>query len=135
MNNNTLNGKDVFFKIIFILNALIYIIKFENSLCTPTYDCNSPNQTRIELIVTGRPDYNLSFCKCNTSPKQATHFTLTTTDLSSINKYSLIHFNNCILHQLKSLKYTFSPFYQLISILQKNNIWHQSSDDDSHRLS
>lgn len=134
MNNNTLNGKDIFFKIIFILNALIYIIKFENSLCTPTYDCNSPNQTRIELIFTGQSNHPKSFYKLSI-PLKTTPFTPLIADLSSINKHSLNHYNNCIRYQIKYYKSHFDFNHQIISILQKNNIWHQSSDEDSHRLS
>lgn len=135
MNNNTLNSKDVFLKYIFILNALIYIIKYDNSLCTPTYDDNSPNQTRIELIETEKSDYHLSSCKCQPSPKRITHLPFTTTDLSYVNRVLLIQFHNLCVQHFKSIKNTYSPFHLLISILQKNNIWHQSSDEDSHRLS
>ncbi len=126
---NSTKYKNFFFKFFFILNALIYLVKIEGDLSVPADYCYNPIQIRIEQVVSERPEYNLRLSQFDTSQKQIADFTLANIDFSFINKYSLIQFNNYVFHELKSYQHPFSPNHQLTSILQKHNIWHQSSDE------
>ena len=125
-NKNTIKYKNFFTAIIFILNIFVNLVKLENSLYIPTDYSHYSNQSEIELVVSERPEYNLSFDKLKFSPKQLTDFIFAHIDFSAIHKYWLIHYQNYVLVQLKSFSRTFIPNF---SYLQKWNVWHQSSDD------
>lgn len=109
----------------FILNTCINLVKFENNLYSPSDYSHYSNQTEIELVVSERPEYNLSFDKLNPSPNQVTNFTFAHFDFSSIHKYWLIHYQNYVLVQLKSFNRSFIPNQQFVSIIQ--NMGHHSS--------
>ena len=130
MSEKNKNLKGLFLRFVFILTALIYLVKAESSLYTPTNYCDDPIQTKIELVVSTALEYDLSLYKLDAPPKQTRDFTHTHIDFSSINKFALLHYHNYVLHQLNSFNRTFTLHHQLTSILQKNNIWHQSSDED-----
>ena len=133
-NKNTKKYKNFFIKLFFILYTFVYPVKIESNLDTPPDYRDYPDQPEIEPVVTEAAEYNLTVYQLNTSPKQITDFALAKVDISAINKYSLIHYNNYVLHQLKLFKHPITPHQQLLSILQKSNIWHQSSAEDSPLL-
>ena len=114
-----------FIEIFFILNVFINLVKYENSFNATTTYRHCRNQTEIELVFSDRPEYNLNFVRLNIFPKQVTDFTFAHVDFSSIHKYWLIHYQNCLLVQLKSFNRTFILNLQLDSIIQ--NMWYHSS--------
>jgi hypothetical protein len=109
----------------FIVIVFINLIKYENNLYATTTYHHCRNQTEVELILSDRPEYNLSFVRLNPTPKPATNFTFAHLDFSSIHKYWLIHYHHYVHVQLKSFNRTFLPNQQFVSILQ--NMWHHSS--------
>jgi len=132
---NTLNVKDIFAKFFIISYVFISTLQIENSLYIPTDYCFYHSQIEIELVLSEKSHYDISFYNLNTSQKQTKDFTLAAFDFPPVNKCLLIQYNNLVLHQLKSLEYNFYSNHRHISILQKNNIWHQSSDEDSFLFS
>ena len=110
----------------FILNIFINLVKYENSFNAATTYRHCRSQTEIELVVSERPEYNLSLVRLNPAPKLATDFIFAHIDFSSIHKYWLIHYQNCLLVQLKSFNRTFILNQQFDSIIQ--NMWYHSSD-------
>ena len=125
MNNNTTKYTNFFTAAFFILNVFVNLVKFENNLNIPNDYTHYSNQTKTELVVSGRTEYNLSLEKLSSSQKQVTDFTFAHIDFSSIHKYWLIQYQNFVLIQLKSFNCTFIPNQQFFSILQ--NMWHHSS--------
>lgn len=125
INKNTAKYTNLFTITVFILNTFANLAKFENNLYIPTDYSHYSNQTEIELVVSERPEYNLSFDKLNPSPNQVTNFTFAHFDFSSIHKYWLIHYQNYVLVQLKSFNRSFIPNQQFVSIIQ--NMGHHSS--------
>jgi len=116
----------------FILNTCINLVKYESNLYSPTNYSHYSNQSEIELVVSERTEYNLSFNKLNPAPKQVTDFTFAQIDFLSIHKYQLIQYQNYILIQLKSFNCTFIPNQQFVSILQ--NMWHHSSFESGNSV-
>ena len=107
----------------FIFTGFIYL----STLAGPTDFYYNPIQTQIELVVSIETEDGLGLSEIDAPAKPVLDFSQA--DFLSINKFALFHYNNYVLHQLKSVKRTFSPNHQLSSILQKNNIWHQSSEE------
>ena len=122
---STAKNFNFFITTIFILNVFVNLVKFENNLYTSTDYTHYSNQTEIELVVTERTEYNLSYDKLNPSQKQITDFTFAHIDFSFIHKYCLIHYQNFVIVQLKTFDPSSIPNQQFISILQ--NMWHHSS--------
>jgi len=109
----------------FIFSTFVHLAKFENNLYSPTDYTYYSNRTEIELVVSERTEYNLSFDKLNPTPKQVADFSFNIIDFSAIHKHFLIHFQNYVFIQLKFFDRTFIPQKQFISILE--NMWHHSS--------
>lgn len=124
------NTTTLFIRFFFILSTFINVVKAEGSWFAPTDHCYHCNQTEIQLVVSIVPEDELNFYELEASPKQKTDYALTPIDFSSIHKLKLLYYNCYVLDQLKTLKRSFTPNLQLASILQKKNIWHQSSDED-----
>ncbi len=114
-----------FIGIFFILNIFINIVKYENNLYANTTYHHYRNQTEVELVVSERPGYNLSFFKLNDALKPAADFIFAHIDFSSIHKYRLIQYQNYVLVQLISFNHIFILNQQFASILQ--NLWYHSS--------
>ncbi|MFC1975780.1 hypothetical protein ACFLXQ_05235 [Chloroflexota bacterium] len=137
---NTPNHKNVFIRLFFsfnvfvysffIFSTLIFPLMLENNRSVDTGCYYDLDQTELELAFTERSEYIFSFYQLNSSQKQTAGFTPANVHFSAVHKTSLIFYNNFVRHQLKLFNRTFTPQPQLVSILQKNNIWHQSSDED-----
>jgi len=110
-------------KFLLILTGFIYL----STLSGPTDFYYNPIQTQIELVVSIETGDGLGLSEIDAPAKPIADFSQV--DFFSINKFALFHYNNNILHQLKSIKHTFSPNRQLTSLLQKKCIWHQSSEE------
>ena len=114
-----------FIGFIFILNVFVNLVKFENNLYASTNFIHYSNQSEIELIVSERSEYNLSFLKLNAFLRQAKDCTFAQIDFSAIHKYWLIYFQNYLLVQFNSFNRAIIPNQQFASILQ--NLWYHSS--------
>ncbi len=110
-------------KFFLILTGFVYL----STLSGPTDFYYNPIQTQIELVVSIETGDGLGLSEIDAPAKPISDFSQV--DFFSINKFALFHYNNYILHQLRFSKKTFTSNHQLTSILQKNNIWHQSFED------
>ncbi len=110
-------------KFFLIFTGFIYL----GTLSGPTDFYYNPIQTQIELVVSIETEDGLGLSEIDAPAKPISDFTQV--DIFSINKFALFHYNNYILHQLKSIKHTFPPNPQLTTLLQKKCIWHQSSEE------
>ncbi len=110
-------------KFFLILTGFIYL----GTLSGPTDFYYNPIQTQIELVVSNETEVGLSLSETDVPAKRVLEFNQV--DFFSIKKFALFHYNNYILHQLKSITHTFRANYQLTSILQKKSVWHQSSEE------
>ena len=121
----------VFIRFFFVLTAFAYLLKAESTLNAPIEFCYYSSPTEIELVVSGEPDYGLSFQETKAHPKQIADFTRAQIDFSAIYKSAQFIYDRYVLQQLKSFGQAFTLRHRLTKVLQKNNIWHQSSDEDS----
>ena len=128
MRNTTI----LFIRFFFILSTFINVVIAEGpwSVPAPTDHYFHCDQTKIELVVSIIPKDQLNFCDLEPSPKQKKDSTPTSYDFSLIHKFELFYYDCYVLGQLKTLKRSFTISRQLISILQKHHIWHQSSEED-----
>jgi hypothetical protein len=136
-----MENKNTFIKSFFLLNAFIYSFfifnvvvypaEIETNLRVDSGCCYDLNQAEIDLVFSEKPGHNSTTYQFNSSAKQIADSALAKVDFLALNKNALIHYNNYVLHQLKLFKRPITPQPQLLSILQKSNIWHQSSDEDS----
>ncbi len=110
-------------KFFLILTGFIYL----GTLSGPTDFYYNPIQSQIELVVSIETGDVLDLSEIDAPAKPIADFSQV--DFFSINKFALFHYNNCVLHQLRSIKHTFPTNHQLTSILQKKCIWHQSSEE------
>ena len=125
------NSKSLFTSFCSILITLIFLIQAESTLCVPSEFSYYPHQTEIELVVTTETEYKLSLFKIDATPKQSFDFAVAHIDFKSICKLTLLNYDKYLRHQFKYFKRSLSPNNNLLSILQKHNAWHQSSDEDS----
>ena len=126
----TTNSKSLFTSFFYILITLIFLVTAESTIYTPIEYCYYSHPTEIELVVTTETEYDLSLFKIDAPPKRSFDFAVAHIDFMSICKLTLFHYDNYVRHQLKSFKRTFFPNHELSSILQKHNVWHQSSEED-----
>lgn len=110
-------------KFLLLLTGFIYL----STLSGPTDFYYNPIQTQIELVVSIETGDGLGLSEIEAPAKPVLDFSQV--EIFSINKVALFHYNNYVLHQLKSIKHTFPANHQLTSILQKKCIWHQSSEE------
>jgi len=110
-------------KFLLLLTGFVYL----GTLSGPTDFFYNPIQTQIELVVSIESGDVLALSEIDAPAKPIADFSQV--DFFSINKFALFHYNNYVLHQFKSIQQTFPQNHQLTSILQKNNIWHQSSEE------
>lgn len=113
----------------FFIFTGFFLSRAENSFYVYTECCDNPVQTRTELIVSVEPEYDSLFSESDNSEKQTPDFSHSHIGFSTLYKGTLNHYHNYVLHQLNSYKCSFALNHQLIVILQKHNIWHQSSED------
>ena len=130
MNNKF--TKNYFRTLFFIIISFLYLTLFENDICGSVNNTYASDLINIEAIF--QPDLPEEFQSYkDSSPlkqrKEYEPFYLENIVkcrkklLLSVNSISNIYFNS-------QNKYSL-PFHHIISILQKNNTWHQSFDDDA----
>jgi hypothetical protein len=130
-NKDTAKYNNFFLVFLVILNALLCLVKIENSLYSTAGSFGYLEHTyfsaqiNAELILSDLPEYSLSFSSPNTYSKPASSFTI-----PDFNLFTNLIYNNYITVHLKSLKKLVQNDKLLIAILHKSNIWHKSSKDD-----
>ena len=125
------NFNKSFIRLVFSLGVFIYVLGTESYLPILTDYCYYASQTETELVVFSKKEIDLGFLKrLDDSPKQITDFVQPNPDFSSTHGLARLHYGATVLHRYKSCQRHFTPNHQITSILQKKNIWHQSSDED-----
>ncbi len=126
----TTNSMSLFARFFYILITLIFLVKAESTIYAPTECSYYSHPTETELVVTTATDYDLSLFKIDAPPKPGSDFAVAHIDFISLCKLTLLNYDNYVRHQLKSHKSAFLPNQTLLAILQKHNVWHQSSGED-----
>jgi hypothetical protein len=121
-----------FIRFLFILNAFVYLITFENRLGTAVWNSGNPDRTQIENVFTQKSHHDSAFTGFSPCPRQIVGTVDVNIDFIKNSRLALTVYNQNVLNQIKSFHHI-TALYPFISILQKNNIWHQSSDDDPHQ--
>ncbi len=117
-------------RLFFILTTFLCMIRYEASLYSPTDSFHPGYQTEVELVVSKREPFQSQFKIADAFTQVFAGFTTPPADLSSIYKYSMLRYRHFVSQRLKVYQSAFSPQHNLLSIIQKNNTWHQSPDDE-----
>jgi len=111
-----------------VLFTLIFLVKAESTLYAPAEFCYYSPPTKTELLVT--PASDVSLFKVDVPSKQSVDYILAHVDFACRYKPTLFYFDNYVRHLLRYFDRTFLINRTLVSILQKHNIWHHSSDEE-----
>jgi hypothetical protein len=120
-------NKTNFIRCLFILNVFVCLAKLESGLDVTAGHSTVTVQSAIELIVSSSPSYDITFYGAPSSPTPSSEFSGSGAALSSINKYTLIDYNAFALRVLNSSNIARNYSLQLVLIVQKCSVWHQSS--------
>ena len=125
--NNIIKTKSFLLTFFLTCFALLCLLKLDGNWY-PFADFNHPpNQTEIGFFVSNIPVYFPYSHQSETPSEQITDYVCF--DFPLDYKLSLNSYNQYVLHQLKLLKCSFIPHEQVVPVLQKKSIWHQSTDD------
>lgn len=125
------NDNGFIIRIFFILTTFLCMVRYEGSLYSTTDSFRPGYQTQVELVVSERRPSPSQFKIVDAFARVSTGSTGPHVDLSSIYKYSMLRYHHFVSQRLKYCRSAFSNRYTILSIIQKNNTWHQSPDDDS----
>ena len=134
-NKGRVSNKSLFPVFLVTLFTLAYLFKVDANPFVFSGFCLPPNQTEIELLLSGHQDSNTEFNFLSYSSKELTHFIPGGINSFAVNKKTLYHFNLYVNHQFKSLNSLFIPNNSFVSVFRKTISGHQSSDDDPFLLS
>ena len=135
MNKSKPYNKSIFVGLILILNGVLSLDKIEArpSLTENPHIFN--NLTEVELVFGETLKSDPDILTFNTFFDQYDQISTYNFDYASLFKYSQIRYDNYVYCQLKIFNNTFSQSNLIISVLQKNNTWHQSTGDEYLPLS
>ena len=126
-----------FIRIFFLLGFLLVVIRLENFLYTAEDDCSYPDLVNNELVISEQPtedwiltDYNdfSDYNECMTSHVYKT-------GILHSYKIAIYSYNYLIFLKIKTVSSDHFFSSNIISILQKNNIWHKSSEEGPAQVS
>ena len=129
------NNRSLVPALLVALFTFIYLFKVDANPFVLSDFCLLPDQTEIELFLSGHQDSNTEFRFFSYSSKQLTHFISNRINSFAVNKKALYHFNLYVNHQFKSLNSSFIPTNSFISVSHKTIPGRQTSDDDPFLLS
>ena len=113
-----------------VLVASVFLVQAESSISAPTKFCYYSYSTEIERVVTTGPENDGPFYELSAPPRPKTDSGVNGAEFSALLRITLVQYESHVLLQLASFQRTFAPTHRINSILQKKNIWHQSSDED-----
>ena len=130
MNNKANNSHIRTFSIVAI--SFLYLMVFENEICGSVNYSDDSGLANIEVSYQSELPEKFQPHKDSSSLKQKNAYgSFHLENIFKFRKKLLLSFNNFSTVCLKNQNYDTLSFHHIISILQKNNIWHQSSDDDA----
>jgi hypothetical protein len=119
---------------LFILNILICLLRLESGLCAVADHSSTATKAVIELVVPENPSCSLTIYSFPSANGQSPEYSCDNAALS-YNNYASVDYDAFVLQLIKSSNLIRNHSIQLVSILQKCSIWHQSSDDSPPRIS
>jgi hypothetical protein len=122
-------NKTNFISCLFVLNVFVCLARLDSGLCVAADHSPAITKSVIELVVPENPSYSFTIYSTPSSPSHFPEFSGDGAVLSSINNYSHSDYDTFVLHLLKTSGIFSSSSLQVVSILQKCSIWHQSSSD------
>ena len=131
-SSTNVNGMPV--RLFFILTTFLCMIRYEASLYSPTDSFHPSYQTEVELIVSKRRPSQSQFKIVDTFTQVFAGSTTPHVDFSSMFKYSMLRYHHFVSQRLKVFRSAFSLQHTILSIIQKNNTWHQSPDDEPNLI-
>ena len=134
-NKGNVNNKGLFPALLVTLFTFVYLFKIDANPFVLSDFCFPPNQTEIELLLSGHQNSGTEFKFFSYPSKQITHFIPGGINSFAINKKALFHFNLYVNHQFKSLNSSFIPNNSFISVFYKTIPGRQPSNDDPFLLS
>ena len=134
-NKRKVNNKGLFPALLVALFTFVYLFKVDANPFVLSDFYLPPDQTEIELFLSGHQDTVTEFRFFNYSSKQLTHFISGGINSFAVNKKALYHFNLYVNHQFKSLNSSFIPTNSFISVFHKTIPSRQTSSDDPFLLS
>ena len=134
-NKRKVNNKGLFPALLVALFTFVYLFKVDANPFVLSDFCLPPDQTEIELLLSGHQNSGTEFKFFSYPSKQITHFIPGGINSFAVNRNALYHFNLCINHQFKSLNSSFIPTNSFISVFHKTSPGRQTSDNDPFLLS
>jgi len=124
------NIKKFSFNLFLISITFFHVIKFESEVYSAVDFNYYPNLPSIELVVQSLPKYNLQSVK-NLSPCNPLTFKKHTSNFFQSTAHKYLFKLSCfsLIQQFPDEQIACSPTNQIISILQKKNLWHSSDDE------
>lgn len=130
MNNQQIAGnKNFTLKIIFILSIIISLIKIESIVYSNIDYHQYKDQTRTELVVQPVHYDGPGFCKLFSSSDDPAAVHYSYNENISYSRYALLYYENFLQIHYKIFKNNFISQTYFISILHKQKISHQTTDD------
>jgi len=120
--------------ILFLIGFVIAGIRLENYLCETEDYCNNPVLENNELVLPEQPKEEYILTDYNDRHEDISYDIVDTRNISSY-KFTIISYNSFILNKFKTIITNHIYHSDIISILQKNNIWHKSFGEEPSFLS
>ena len=122
-----ITSKNIQFVFLFIL--LAFLLRFESYQPISENFLHYSNNSDVEFVISDDSQEDRIYDSSN--KYQQKHELSDKSDLTNLVKLelSLLHFNNYLNHKFISLEKYSIQIYPLLSIIQKNNIWHQNTFD------
>ena len=111
---------------VFFLILIAFLLRFESYQPISENFLHYSNHSAVELVISYDSQEDGINDNFNQSQQKYEHSDLT--NLPDL-KFSLLYFNNYLNHKFISIELRFIQIQPYISIIQKNNIWHQNIYD------
>lgn len=115
--------------ILFLIGFVIAGIRLENYLYETEDYCNNPVLENNELVLPEQPKEEYILTDYNDRHEDISYDIVDTRNISSY-KFTIISYNSFILNKFKTIITNHIYHSDIISILQKNNIWHKSFGEE-----
>lgn len=116
-------------RFVFLIILLTFFVRFDGYQPVSENFIHYSNDSDIELVISENLEDDLTTSNFNPFQKKLNQ--LDNSEITRLPNYkiSLLHFNQSVNHRFTSIEQSFIQFYSYISIIQKNNIWHQNIYD------
>lgn len=116
-------------KFSFLLLFIISLINVKGTPYIPSYSHEYLNKSNVECIYNPARDIANLYCNLKLSHKTTANNFTSIKNFLLVNKLSLLHFNNCIILQLKLNDFRFTFHINYLKIPERNTSY-LSSDEN-----